>query len=86
MTGAIAPGSALSCLDEMAGEAVSTACEKAVFASPEAVAAAVKYVAAQLALLKDGTAYAMQDSAMPPSSRRCVPRSSSTASASSPMC
>jgi hypothetical protein len=63
MTGAIAPGSALSCLDEMAGEAVATACEKALFASPEAVAAAVKYVAAQLALLKDGTAYAMQDSA-----------------------
>jgi hypothetical protein len=62
MTGAIAPGSALSCLDEMAGEAVATACEKAVFASPEAVAAAVKYVAAQLVLLKDGTAYAMQDS------------------------
>jgi hypothetical protein len=62
MTGAIAPGSALSCLDEMAGETVSAACEKAVFASPEAVASAVKYVAAQLALLKDGTAYAMQDS------------------------
>jgi hypothetical protein len=62
MTGAIAPGSALSCLDEMAGDAVASACEKAVFASPEAVAAAVKYVAAQLALLKDGTAYAMQDS------------------------
>jgi hypothetical protein len=62
ITGAIAPGSALSCLDERAGEAVATACEKAVFASPEAVAAAVKYVAAQLALLKDGTAYAMQDS------------------------
>jgi hypothetical protein len=63
ITGAIAPGSALSCLDEMAGEAVATACEKSVFASPEAVAAAVKYVAAQLDLLKDGTAYAMQDSA-----------------------
>jgi hypothetical protein len=47
----------------MAGEAVATACERAVFASPEAVAAAVKYVTAQLALLKDGTAYAMQDSA-----------------------
>jgi hypothetical protein len=62
MTGAISPGSALSCLDEMAGVAVATACEKAVFASPEAVAAAVKYVTAQLALLKDGTAYAMQDS------------------------
>jgi hypothetical protein len=62
MTGAIAPGSALSCLDEMAGEAVATACEKSIFASPEAVAAAVKYVAEQVALLKDGTEYAKQDS------------------------
>ena len=44
MARAIAPGSALSCLDEMAGEAVEAACEKGVFASPEAVAAAVKYV------------------------------------------
>jgi hypothetical protein len=61
MTGAIAPGSALSCLDEMAGEAVETACEKAVFASPEAVASAVKYVSAQLTLLNDGTAYAERD-------------------------
>jgi hypothetical protein len=58
MAGSIAPGSALSCLDELAGEAVEAACEKGVFASPEAVAAAVKYVAAQLALLDDGTTYA----------------------------
>jgi hypothetical protein len=58
MAGSIAPGSALSCLDELAGEAVETACEKAVFASPEAVAAGVKYVTAQLALLNDATAYA----------------------------
>ena len=57
MAGSIAPGSALSCLDELAGEAVEAACEKAVFASPEAVASAVKYVTAQLALLIDGTAY-----------------------------
>jgi hypothetical protein len=48
MAGAIAPSSALSCLDEIAGEAVEGACEKAVFASPEAVAAGVKYVTAQL--------------------------------------
>jgi hypothetical protein len=61
MTGAIVPGSALSCLDEMAGEAVESACEKAVFASPEAVASAVKYVAAQLTLLNDGTVYAERD-------------------------
>ena len=58
MAGAIAPGSALSCLDEIAGEAVEVACEKAVFASPEAVAAGINYVTAQLALLNDGTAYA----------------------------
>jgi hypothetical protein len=58
MAGAIAPGSALSCLDEQAGETVESACEKSVFASPEAVAAAVKYVTAQLALLDDGSAYA----------------------------
>ena len=58
MAGAIAPSSALSCLDEIAGEAVESACEKAVFASPEAVAAGVKYVTAQLELLNDATAYA----------------------------
>jgi hypothetical protein len=57
IAGSIAPGSALSCLDELAGEVVEAACEKAVFASPEAVAASVKYVTAQLALLNDGTAY-----------------------------
>ena len=61
MAGSIAPGSALSCLDELASEAVENACEKGVFASPEAVAAAVKYVTAQLALIEDGTAYAKHD-------------------------
>jgi hypothetical protein len=55
---AIAPGSALSCLDELVGEAVEVACEKAVFASPEAVAAAVSYVIAKLGLLADGTEHA----------------------------
>jgi hypothetical protein len=46
IAGSIAPGSALSCLEELAGEVVEAACEKAVFASPEAVAAGVKYVSA----------------------------------------
>ena len=55
---AVAPVSALSCLDELAGETVEAACEKAVFASPEAVAAAVAYVAAKLALLVDRNDYA----------------------------
>jgi len=58
---ALMAGSALSCLDELAGEAVESACEKEVFATPEAVAAAVKYVTAQLALIDDGTAYAKRD-------------------------
>jgi hypothetical protein len=58
MARAIAPGSALSCLDELAGEAVEAACEKAVFATPEAVAAAVSYVTAKLDLLADGTEHA----------------------------
>jgi hypothetical protein len=63
MAGSIAPGSALSCLDELAGEVVEAACEKAVFAGPEAVAASVKYVTSQLALLNDGTAYAQRGNA-----------------------
>jgi hypothetical protein len=48
---ALAPGSALGCLDAIAGEAVVDACESSLFASPEATAAAVSYVAAQLSLL-----------------------------------
>ena len=48
---AVAPGSALACLDAVAGDVVADACEKALFASPEAAAAAVSYVAAQLSLL-----------------------------------
>lgn len=55
---AVAPGSALSCLDELAGEAVEAACGKAVFASPEAVAAAVSYVTAQLAIVSEASDYA----------------------------
>src|SRR5262245_5508343 len=50
-TRALAPGSALACLDAIAGDAVEDACEKTVFATPEATAAAVSYVAAQLSLL-----------------------------------
>jgi TRAP-type C4-dicarboxylate transport system permease small subunit len=63
MARAIAPGSALACLDELAGETVEVACEKGVFASPEAVAAAVSYTTAKLALLADGTQHARQDAA-----------------------
>ena len=53
----IAPGSPLACLDAMAGDTIETACEKAVFASPESVAAAVSYMSARLALLTDGAEF-----------------------------
>jgi hypothetical protein len=39
---------ALSCLDDLAGDAVLAACEKALFGSPDAAAAAVSYTAARI--------------------------------------
>jgi hypothetical protein len=42
---------ALSCIDDLAGEAVLTACEKALFGSAEATAAALAYAAAQITRL-----------------------------------
>ena len=42
---------ALSCIDDMAGEAVLTACEKALFGSAENAAAALSYAAAQITRL-----------------------------------
>src|SRR5690349_2161143 len=50
---AVMPGSALGCLNGIANETVEAACEKAVFARPEGVAAAVAYVTAQLDVLAD---------------------------------
>ena len=41
----------LSCIDDLAGDAVLTACEKALFGSAEAAAAAVAYAASQVTLL-----------------------------------
>lgn len=52
------PRSPLACLDVLAGDTVQTACERAVFASPESVATAISYVAAQFSLLSDMTEYA----------------------------
>lgn len=54
---ALIPGSPLACLDGVAGEAIETACTKALFASPSGVASAISYVAAQFALLSDMSAY-----------------------------
>jgi signal transduction histidine kinase len=55
---AVGAGSPLACLDAVAGDAVETACEKAVFANPASVASAVSYVTARLALLSDSVDYA----------------------------
>ncbi len=60
---AAAPGSMLGCLDSAAGDAVESACEGAVFADPQSVAAAVAYVSAKLALLTDGIEYARKTDA-----------------------
>ncbi len=54
---ALAPGSPLACLNEVAGGTVEEACENAIFAAPVNVAAAMSYVAAQFALLSDMTDY-----------------------------
>jgi hypothetical protein len=42
---------ALSCIDELAGETVLAACEKALFGSADSAAAAVSYAASQLSRL-----------------------------------
>jgi len=42
---------ALSCIDDLAGDIVLSACEKALFGSPESVAAAVTYMASQITRL-----------------------------------
>ncbi len=54
---ALAPGSALPCLDAVAGDEVETACEKSLFASAASVAGATSYVTARLALLSDIVVY-----------------------------
>jgi hypothetical protein len=47
----IAALAALSCIDDLAGESVLTACEKALFGSPESTAAALSYAASQITRL-----------------------------------
>ena len=50
---AVAPGSAIACLEATNTETVEGSCERAVFASPETVAAASAYIAARISLLAD---------------------------------
>jgi hypothetical protein len=57
-TQALAPGSALGCLDDEAGETVENACEQAVFAGPQSTAGAVAYMAARINLLQDALGFA----------------------------
>jgi hypothetical protein len=63
---AITPGSALACLDAVANFDVEVACEKALFASPEAVAAALAYLDARISLLKAITTLAKRDASYDP--------------------
>jgi hypothetical protein len=60
---ALAPGSALACLDPLSGGAVEAACEKVVFASPANVAAATSFVADRLDLLAALLAYGKRGAA-----------------------
>jgi len=60
---ALAPGSALACLDAGAGEAVENACEKAVFGSAQSTAAAVAYMDVRLKLLSEAARLADQGDA-----------------------
>jgi hypothetical protein len=62
----LASGSALGCLDAVANMLVEDACEKPLFASPEAVAAAVAYVDARLSLLTASAALADRDPSYQP--------------------
>jgi hypothetical protein len=50
---AVVPGSAIACLEATNTETVEGSCERAVFASPETVAAASAYIAARISLLAD---------------------------------
>jgi hypothetical protein len=69
---ALAPGSALACLDGGAGETVENTCEKTVFASPQSTAAAVAYMDARLKLLAAAAARDPGLLAMLGSTRRAV--------------
>jgi hypothetical protein len=67
---AIVPGSALACLDAVASGPIESACEKALFATPEATAAAIAYVDARFSLLSSGIALAARDPGYEPTVQR----------------
>src|SRR5258708_27366002 len=57
---------ALSCIDDLAGDTVLTACEKALFGSAESVAAALSYAASQITRLTALGDVAAANSSMTP--------------------
>jgi hypothetical protein len=57
---------ALSCIDDLAGETVLTACEKALFGAPESAAAALSYAASQITRLTALGDVATADKSMTP--------------------
>lgn len=60
---------ALSCIDDFAGDTVLAACEKGLFGSPEAAAAAVSYTAAQINRLTALGEVAVADESITPELR-----------------
>jgi hypothetical protein len=61
---------ALSCIDDLAGDTVLTACEKALFGSAESVAAAVSYAASKITRLTELGDAAAADKSMTPQLQR----------------
>jgi hypothetical protein len=57
---------ALSCIDDLAGDAVEEACEKALFGTPDATAAAVSYAASEISRLRSFGDAAAADRGMSP--------------------
>jgi hypothetical protein len=55
---AMAPGSALACLETEAGSSIAKACEVGVFATPQALSAAVAFVGERLKLIEAAQALA----------------------------
>ena len=66
----LAPGSALGCLDAVANALVENSCEKPLFSSPEAIAAAVAYVDARFSLFAVSASLAEQDKGYRPAFER----------------
>jgi hypothetical protein len=60
---------ALSCIDDLAGEAILAACEKPLFGSPESAAAALSYAAFQLSRLTASGDVAAAENIMTPELR-----------------